>query len=295
LPVIIEAFDQIASTAAEHKNCSPVRIMLKHGLNPCSKRMEPSPHVSDTAGEIDADFPGRPHQRSSSAANTLRSTASSSRCRPEPVLRSETQFRSAQMAAFCLAPMLLGGAGGGRSASKAGCTSTGANPLTTEASIASRHVWSGPVPMPCRRATSAMTVPGRSVSRTIRSFSSGPHRRCRTRRTRSSICSVRAFNLCRDHRFAHAGQCQTAALAPGRCRSDDAHAESDYRQFATLLPASESLISQALQCFSAGGGQWKVTGAARFCAYMLSIRQIRAHLAAKNPVGPGGIDENDRY
>jgi predicted transposase YbfD/YdcC len=34
---------------------------------------------------------------------------------------------------------------------------------------------------------------------------------------------VRALSLCRDHRFAHGGQCPTAALAPGRCRSDDAY------------------------------------------------------------------------
>ena len=67
------------------------------------------------------------------------------------------------------------------------CTCTGTKPAIAVVSISFRHVYNNPVPMPCRRATSAITVPGCNVSSTIRSLSSGRQRRCRSRRTRKSI------------------------------------------------------------------------------------------------------------
>ncbi len=64
-----------------------------------------------------------------------------------------------------------------------GTTSTGAKPAIAAASICFRQVESWPVLTPCRSATACTITPGSSVSRTIRSRSSGDQFRRRTSRT----------------------------------------------------------------------------------------------------------------
>src|SRR4051812_6997764 len=62
-----------------------------------------------------------------------------------------------------------------------------AKPVIAAVSICLRHVYRSPVPIPCWSATTWATAPGRSVSRTMCSFSSALHRRRRAVRTLSPL------------------------------------------------------------------------------------------------------------
>ena len=57
-----------------------------------------------------------------------------------------------------------------------------------------RHVNNRPVLISCRSATRFATAPGAKASSTIRSLSAAVHRRRRSRRTRTSICSGRSLS-----------------------------------------------------------------------------------------------------
>ena len=180
--------DQVTSATPEDVERTAVGIMVQHCLHLGRQRVEALPHIGHTAGQIDPNLTGRQHHRPSRMVSTPRSTFRSA---PWP-----TRTRTPLRISISIFPSWHGvefdGAAGATSGSAIRCT--GWNLALASTISWRRHVNNRPVLISCRSATRFATAPGAKASSTIRSLSTGVHRRRRSRRTRNSICSGRSLS-----------------------------------------------------------------------------------------------------
>src|SRR5262249_40524405 len=196
LSIPIQPLQQIASAAAENEDRSAIGVELQYALHLCAEGIKPAPHIGHAAGQIHAGSRWGSNHFALSAARTEHRVRSSTSPPTRPTMpfghttSMSPHYRLTAGIVFSPALSLASSIAGSVLASAFATTRTGMKPPSKPASACLRHVYRRPVLISYRRATSVTTASGASDSRTMRSFSSRPHRRRRSTPTRMSTSSL---------------------------------------------------------------------------------------------------------